>query len=361
MEIPGNTLDNYRNNLWRLREATDKLSSRIKGHNFSFRSAIADTNGDFAEEKLRTLVGELLSGWADYVRDGLYPDRSGEENPAESYLLARREMYSLYLYLTMRCSLCEGAYALANGREGKRERADCAFVLEQAKRFAQSWCIMASPDGARWNEPYEGFDAYFGFHLYHILTGSESQNPDSVLTPWEDMPMQNLSALTNAGSMKRIYCMRLSPPPRTEEPAEMSAAESMADDEDYGGDYNPEEEGWEQAAPFDDIFAADELERLSAEDDRASGLSSLALRFEGQEKYVSACRRFAALYREAPPEVLRGFYAELEEVVNLYLLRRGLTILADTGKTLDLCSRIYDGPGRQARLYERGILWGSLP
>ena len=80
------------------------------------------------------------------------------------------------------------------------------------------------------------------------------------------------------------------------------------DDEDHDRDYDPVEVSWELTAPFDSIFAAGELERLSAKDDCTSRFTDLAMRFEGQGEYVSACRRFVALYREAPPGVLRGFY-----------------------------------------------------
>lgn len=368
MELSWDTLDNYRKNMWCIREVTDKLLGHMKGHDYSFRPEITDKDGKFDNEKLHALVADLLGGWADYLRNGLYSDQPSEENPAEPYLRVRQELYSLYFYLTMRVSLCEGAYALASGGEEEKERTDFAFLLEQARRFSRSWCVMASPDGTRRNEPYEGFDNYFGFHLFRVLIDPENQNPDSALTSWWDAPVQKPSALTNEGAMKRIYCKRLAPPPRIEETAEentQQASEEPMDDvdydeEDYGGDYEPEESGWEQTAPFGDIFADGELARLSEEDNRASWLTSLAMRFDGREEYISACRRFVTLYRQAPAEVLQGFYAEMEEIVNLYLLRRGLTALADTDKTLDVYSRVYDGPGRQAKRYERGILWDSL-
>ena len=366
MELSWESLDNYRKNMWCIREVMDKLLGSMKGHGYSFRPDITDKEGNFDNEKLHALVTDLLNGWEDYVRDGLYPARSSEENPAEPYLRARRELYSLYLYLAMRSSLCEGAYALTSGREDEKERTDFAFILEQARRFSQNWCVMAGPDESRRNEPYEGFDSYFGFHLYRVLTDPEGKTSDSTLTPYGKAPMQNLSNLTNEGAMKRIYCKRLAPPPRIEKTATENAQnvseEPMDDadyDEDYGGDYEPEEDGWEQTAPFG-IFADGELEWLSEEDNRTSWLTSLAMRFDGREEYISACGRFVTLYRQTPAEVLRGFADELEEIVNLYLLRRGLTALADTDKTLDIYSRVYDGPGRQAKRYERGILWNSL-
>ena len=368
MELSWDTLDNYRKNMWCLREVTDRLQGHMKGHDYSFRSAITDKDGNLDQEKLCTLVTDLLSGWADYLRGGLYPDRPGEENPAEPYLRARRELYSLYFYLTMRASLCEGAYALTSGGEEEKERTDFAFLLEQARRFSHSWCVMVGPDGARRNEPYEGFDSYFGLHLYRVLTDPEGKTFDSTLTPYGKAPMQDLLNLTNEGSMKRIYCKRLAPPSSMEKAAEKNVQETAAepmddadyDEEDYGGDYDPAEEGWDLAEPFQSVFPADDLGALSAEYEQTDQLAHLALRFTGRDEYLTACGRFVTLYQQAPAEVLQGFYNEMEEIINLYLLRRGLTVLADTDKTLDIYSRIYDGPGRQAKRYERGILWDNL-
>ena len=362
MEISRDTLDNYQKNLWCLRTVTEELLGQMKGHGLSFRAAVTDKSGRPDQEKLCALVTELLDGWADYVRDGLYPDQPGGESPAESYLRARRELYSLYLYLTMRTSLCEGAFALARDREDVRERTDFAFLLEQARRFSRAWCVMAGPDGTRRNEPYEGFDAYFGFHLYGTLTDPEGRSRDSALTPWWSAPAQDPSGMTNEGAMKRVYLKRLSPPPEAEKPEEEPAGDAEYDydydDEDYGGDMAPEEDGWEPT-PFGDILAAGEMERLS-EEDRASGLAALAAGFREPEDYIEACQRFAALYRRAPAEVLRGFSEEIEEIIDLYLLRRGQTVLTDTDRTLDVYSRIYDGPGRQAARYARGLQWDSL-
>ena len=368
MELTWDILDNYRKNMWCIREVTDKLLSRMKGHDYSFRPEITDKNGTFDPEKLRTLVTNLMDGWADYIRDGLYPDRSGEENPAEPYLRARRELYSLYIYLTMRTSLCEGAYGLTSDREDEKERTDFAFILEQARRFSRSWCVMVDSDETRRNEPYEGFDSYFGLHLYRVLTDPEGKTSDSTLTPYGKAPMQDLLNLTNEGNMKRIYCKRLAPPPSMEKAAvenvQETAAEPMDDadydEEDYGGDYDPAEDGWDSVEPFENVFPADDLGALSAEYEQTDQLAHLALRFTGRDEYLTACRRFAVLYRQAPAEVLQGFYTEMEEIVNLYLLRRGLTALADTDKTLDIYSRVYGGPGRQAKRYERGILWDNL-
>ena len=168
--------------------------------------------------------------------------------------------------------------------------------------------------------------------------------------------------------MKRIYCRHLSPPPRIEEPAEENAQETAAepmddadyDEEDYGGDYEPEEDGWDSAEPIEGVFPADDLGALSAEYEQTDQLAHLALHFADREEYLTACRRFAVLYRQSPVEILRGFSEEVEEIVNLYLLRRGLSALADTDKTLDVYSQVYDGPGRQAKRYERGILWDNL-
>lgn len=368
MELSRETLENYQKNLWCLREVTGKLLGHMKGHGFSFRAAITGKNGVFSKEKLRALVEELLAGWEENLRDGLYPDRPGGESPAEHYLMARRELYGLYLYLAMRCSLCEGAYALTGGGEGK-ERADFAYLLEQARRFSRAWCVVAGPGGAKTNEPFEGFDAYFGFHLYLVLTDPESLNPDRALTPYGKLPARDPAALTNEGSMKRIYCKRPAPPPAAEKPAQAPAPEEPAEEcgcdeeyADYGGDYDPaEEDDWDMVEkPLGDEFPGGDLDAQREEYERADWLASLALRFEGREEYLAACKRFAALYRQTPAEVLRGFHEELEEIVNLYLLRHGQTVLTDTDKTLDVYSRVFDGPCRQAARYAGGLQWEIL-
>ncbi len=364
MELSQETLDNYQKNLWCLREVTEKLLSHMKGHDYSFRTEITDKGGKFDNEKLHAFVDNLLSGWVDHVRDGLYPDRPGGEDPAESYLSARRELYSLYFYLTMRASLCEGSYALTSGMEEEKERTDFAFLLEQARRFSRSWCVTIGPDGTKRNEPYEGFDAYFGFHLYHVLTDPERKTSDSTLTPYGKAPVQNLFTLTNAGFMKRIYCKHLTPPPSMDKVPEVGITgnpeEEYNCDDDYadlGGDYEPDEVGRDLSESFEGVFPADDLSELSAEYERVDRLTHLAMRFECWEEYLTACKRFAVLYQQAPAEVLRGFSEELEEIVNLYLLQHGLAVLTDTDKTLDVYRRAFDGPCRLAKRYARGILW----
>lgn len=370
MENKREILDNYQKNLWCLQEVTGRLLRHMKGHDFSFRAAITGQDGAFSQQKLCALVAELLSGWAEQVRDGVYPDRPGEQSPAEGYLADRRELYGLYLYLAMRCSLCAGAYALTGGDEEpeRAERTDFAFVLEQARRFARSWCVMAGPGGARTNEPFAGFDEYFGFHLYHVFTAGSGGDTGRTLTPRGQAPMQNLADLTNAGSMKRVSLKRLNPPPAAPAPEPAAPDEEEPTEEydygdeygDFGGDIDPEEDGWDPAETFAGELPAVDLDALAEAYEREDALANLAMSFPNRQDYLTACERFAALYRQAPAEVLQGFAEELEQIVDLYLLRQGLTVLTDTEKTLDVYSRAFDGPCRQARRYARGILWKTL-
>lgn len=362
MELSRETLDNYRENLWCLREVTDKLLGHMKGHDYSFRRDITGKGGAFDDGALRALVEELLSGWAEYTREGIYPERPGGESPAEPYIRARREIYGIYLYLTMRCSLCEGAFAAARGGE-EAERTDFAFILDHARRFARALCVMEAQNGERTCEPYQGFDAYFGFHLYHALTDPENQSLDSALTPLWRAPAQAMnreSSLTDEGNVKPVSIKHLSPPPFWE--AESEPPEDDYDDygpeEDYG---DPGEDGWDmEDRPYDAGHTAYDYDAQWEEDDRAAQLSGLAASFDGREEYIEGCERFAALYRNAPVKVLRGFSEELEEIVNLYLLRRGLTVLTDTDKVLDVYSRVFDGPCLQAKRYARGLIWKKL-
>ena len=219
---------------------------------------------------------------------------------------------------------------------------------------------MAGSDGTRRNEPYEGFDAYFGFHLYHALADPENKSLDSALTPlWRApaQPMQTDASLTNEGNMKRIYQKKSRPPWPCEEAAEGEPEEELAEEPEEGD----EEDDWNLVEqPLGVESMTFDWDEQWEEDNRAAWMESLAACFDGREEYIEACERFAALYRRAPPEVLRGFYEELEEIVNLYLLRRGLAPLADTDQTLDVNRRVYDGPCRQAQRYARGTQWESL-
>lgn len=357
MELTSEALDNYRKNLWCLEEVADRLLGHMKGHDFSFRPEITDKNGSFKEEKLRAFVEELMSGWERELRDGVYPDTPGVEDSAEGYIRARRELYGLYLYLAMRCSLCEGAFAYAVGGED-RERTDFAFILDHARRLSRSFCVMIGPDGAKTNEPYDGFDACFGLHLYRVLEDPEGKNSDSGLTPSWRIPAQNPASLTNEGRMKHVFLKRSSPLPDAEDVAEETPEGNVRDEDDFDDGYEPDED-WE-LEPLEDAFLAYDPGELSAEYERADALSYLSARFEGRDEYLAACRRFVSLYRSAPPEITWGFYGELEEVVNLYLLRHGLAVLADTDKALDVYSRVFDGPCRQAKRYARGLQWNKL-
>ncbi len=82
----------------------------MKGHGVSFRSEITDENGAFSQEKLCSLVGEILSLWAEKQREGTFTDPKTGESLSEPWIQDRRELYGSYLYLVMRCSLNKGDY-----------------------------------------------------------------------------------------------------------------------------------------------------------------------------------------------------------------------------------------------------------
>ena len=185
MKLSKEKLDIYEKNLQCLQDAADELMRRMKGHDYSFRREITDKKGEFSPEKLHSLVEEMLSLWEEkqYVR---FPKAGW----AKSYLRTRRELYGLYLYLTMRCSLYQDGYFYVWGSE-RKARTDFAFLLEQAKWFSRSWCITDGPDNSRQNEPHNGYDKHFGFHLYspinHYITFQELNvrglEDDWALTP----------------------------------------------------------------------------------------------------------------------------------------------------------------------------------
>ena len=464
--------EDYRKNLACMEEVTDRLLGHMKGHGFSFRQEITDSKGDFSQEKLCGLVEELVERWVETLRESTDKDPSTGESLAEPYIRERRELYGLYLYLVMRCSLCEGAYAKAYPYGSvEKERTDFAFLLEQARRLTRRWCVMAEPDGGKHNELYEGYDEHFGFHLYKTLVDPRRITDDSALSPWWKR-QDNLKRLTNEGNMKRIYIRHhpgafqgsrgkeIAPDKETatdkaaaqaEEtaldkaavPAEETAlgkaavpgkvtalakatapdeetapdkaaapanatvqAEEMAqpkacrdetetdsnisyedgcdgddgyedddayedfddfddyDDYDAYGDYDAYEDD-NDPYPFPDFetkaeFEAAATEQWAQEYERADYLASLALSFACKAEYLEACRRFTASFEKARPDVLRDFYQELERIVGLYLAERNLSPLADTDKTLDVYSRVSDGPCRQAGNYERRLQWENL-
>lgn len=422
--------EDYRKNLACMEEVTDRLLGHMKGHGFSFRQEITDSKGDFSQEKLCGLVEELVERWVETLRESTDKDPSTGESLAEPYIRERRELYGLYLYLVMRCSLCEGAYAKAYPYGSvEKERTDFAFLLEQARRLTRRWCVMAEPDGGKRNELYEGYDEHFGFHLYKTLVDPQRITDDSALSPWWKR-QNNLKRLTNEGNMKRIYIRHHSrafqgskgkeiapgketapdeetapdkaaapanATVRAEETAQLKACRDEAetdstdsnssyedgcdggdgyedddayedfddyDDYDAYGDYDAYEDD-NDPYPFPDFetkaeFEAAAMEQWAQEYERADYLASLALSFACKAEYLEACRRFTASFEKARPDVLRDFYQELERIVGLYLAERNLSPLADTDKTLDVYSRVSDGPCRQAGNYERRLQWENL-
>lgn len=387
MESVQKKLENYQKNLRCVQEAAEELLGHMKGRDWSFRRSITDGKGKFSQEKLQSLVTELLGIWAAKVREGTDAYLDTGESLAEPWLRERQELYGLYLYLVMRCSLEKGAYSDACGGAELKERTDFAFLLEQARRLSRDWCVLAGPDGKRRNELYWGYDAYFGFHLYYalrdpdVLRGYVSPGNDWSLTPdWRRACDQAEGRLTNEGNMKRIYlrhsAFRLRkakgaesgteeelPEEGTEEPAQEDGAEDSAEDGDTGWDPAEEDGDWFFPFPSEEDyrkFQMDDMEWRSEEDERAMGLTLLAAGFEGPAEYCSACRRFAELFEAAGPEVLRNFYTDLEEIVDLYLAVKEIAPLTDTGKTLNVYSRIYDGPLQLAKRYGRGLQWKTL-
>ena len=422
--------EDYRKNLVCMEEVTDRLLGHMKGHGFSFRQEITDSKGDFSQEKLCGLVEELVERWAETLRESTDTDPGTGESLAEPYIRERRELYGLYLYLVMRCSLCQGAYAKAYPYGSvEKERTDFAFLLEQARRLTRRWCVMAEPDGEKRNELYEGYDEHFGFHLYKTLVDPQRITDDSALSPWWKR-QNNLKRLTNEGNMKRIYIRHHSgafqrsrgkeiapgketatdketapdkapaqaratvraeetaQPKACRDEAETDSTDSNSSYEDGcdGGDGYEDDDAYEDFDDYDDYdaygdydayeddndpypfpdfetkaeFEAAAMEQWAQEYERADYLASLALSFACEAEYLEACRRFTASFEKARPDVLRDFYQELERIVGLYLAERNLSPLADTDKTLDVYSRVSDGPCRQAGNYERRLQWENL-
>lgn len=380
MELSKAKLEIYEKNLQCLQEAADELMRRMKGHDYSFRREITDKKGDFCPEKLRGLVEEMLSLW----EEKLYAKRFIKRGWVKSYLRTRRELYGLYLYLVMRCSLYQNGYFCAQGSE-RKEQTNFAFLLEQAKWFSRSWCITDGPDGSRQNEPRNGYDSHFGFHFYspihHYLTFQEldvrNLDDDWAMTPPYQRAENRLYkwAATEEPEDTGLP-QETDEPEKTEELQETEQPEEsdgpdMDDEElcDNGSDddgsawaYDLEED--EFLSPLDMMNEEDRAAWWEAEyeyqgklDERNWELQQIVLKFDGMDEYCSACRRFEELFKGAETEILRNFCQELEEIVNLYLSQREIAPLADTEKAVDVYGRVCEGPLRQAMIYGRGLQW----
>ena len=361
----------YQKNLWSLRKATDELLNHMKGYDWSFRREITNERGAFSQEKLCALVDEMLSLWAEDLRDGRY------EDVTEPYLKARLDLYRLYLYLVMRCSLCKGSYSNARSGAEEQERTDFAFLLEQAKRLSQDWCVMAGPDGERRNELYWGYDMYFGFHLYRPFHEFASNNTgmDWALTPDYMRACERPDHFwTNEGNTRLISIKHDSKVPLTsspqaeeeEEPEERvppdeepyDAGDNLDDDYDY--DPSEDDDSWLFLGGDDAEIQWAEVEQWSEQTNREMALRTLWTDFGCVTVYLSACEDFKKLFGQAAPEVLRSFYADLEVIVDLYLFKREIPPLMDMDKAQDVYNRICDGALRQAKRYGRGIQWKGL-
>lgn len=388
MELSKEKLEICEKNLQSLQEAAEELMRRMKGHDYSFRREITDQKGKFCPEKLHSLVEEMLSLW----EEKLLAKRYIKKGWVKSYLRTRRELYGLYLYLVMRCSLCRGGYYYARGGELK-ERTDFAFLLEQAKWFSRSWCITKGQDGTSQNELYGGYDGNFGFHLYspinHYLTFKDLNvrilDDDWALSPPHlrtEYWIENLTEETEETEQPE----EAGETEETEQPEETDETEGTeqpeeADETDMDDDLfyedGEDDDGFADAfsdfeeddywSPLDELDEEDraawweaEYEQQNELDSRNWELQQLVWGFEGLDEYCSACLRFVELFRKAGTEIPQDFCRELEEIVNLYLCQRKIAPLADTDKALDVYSRICEGPLRLAKSYGRELQWKAL-
>lgn len=365
-------LENYEKNLRCIEDVVDRLLRHMKGLDVSFRPNIT-ANQKFSQKKLCGFVKELLSAWAAKHRDGTFSDPDTGESLAEEYLQARLKLYGSYLYLVMRCSLVRGDYALVCGSRGVEERPSFSFLLEQAKRLIRDWCVMKNPDGDKKNDLFWGYDDYFGLHLYRVLSSHPNAGLDNRLVYEPYYPVNAPVFLTDEGNVKRTFLKKIylsgNPFHRKEEvwqPDEGSADDGEEEDiYDVEGDYEdetPEEDGIWEDYDFEEGYDDPEWEYEAGcrQAQKWADLEWLYTSFECSEEYLETCRLFVKEFQEAKPDVLRGFYEDLEEIVTLYLVGRGIPPLMDMDETLNVYSGIYDGPCAQAARYARGALWKNL-
>lgn len=378
--------EDYQKNLLCIQDITDRLLGYMKGYEVSYKPEITDETGRFSQEKISGFVEELLSRWAAKQREGTFTDPSTGESMAEPYIRARQELYSSYLYLVMRCSLCKGDYALVAGGE-MAERTDFGFLLEQAKRLSQSWCVMKEPDGSKKNELFWGYDGHFGLHLYRVFSCPVA-GYDNGFDLVRRLPVDRPAFLTDEGNvkrniLKRIYLGRTpaSLLKRAEEAAQPDeediTGDSCEEEDDYdmedtcdgeaGYDIHDDEDDYDD----DEFLQYDDWDYQEDDDDawyeegerqaqKQADMEYLVLFFEHQNEYVENCIRFVELFQQAGQDVVRGFCEDLEEIAALYLAERDIPPVMDTDKALDVYSGIYDGPFRQAERYSRGAQWKKM-
>lgn len=379
--------ENYKENLQCIKDVTDRLLDCMKGYGISYKPEITDWKGKFSEEKLSDFVEKLLTIWADKQREGTYQNPATGESLAESYIQKRKELYSCFLYLIMRCSLEKGAYTLVKGTE-LEERTNFAFLLEQAKMLMNAWCVMAYPEGKK-NELFYGYDDMFGLHLYAPVMGlykGYDVGFDRIISP---QPMERPAFLTDEGNLKRnalkaIYCGRV-PEQLTEQKKadeENAFEEELKDEDGYyvaedengfdnEGDYMVEDieeneeyfEFDEELADFTSIsgWSTEEeydykASRVQEQLDREFFVDNFACSVE----YIKKCERFVKLFRQAEAEVLHGFCEDLEEIVTLYLIEKGLSPMKDADKVMNVYGIIYDNVLPQAGSYERRKIWKAM-
>lgn len=350
---------NYWENRRNLQAAADELLSHMKGHDWSFRREITDRKEDFSQEKLLALLDEMLSGWEDDLREGRF------EDIAEPYIDARKNLLRHYLYLVMRCSLCRGAYSDVCSGAGEKERTDFAFLLEQARRFFNNWCVVTGPDGKRRNEPCYGYDRLFGFHLYfpfnEFASGQKGPDFSSLLPDWKQPYNQSPRFWTDEGRHKPIDIKHLGKGPMVRPRPEEQEEESddgldyydPLNDHDPSEDYDPSED-------FDFWDSWENYESNSEAYDREERLRVLWMNFECLAEYLSACEEFKKCFEQAAPEVIWDFCENLEAIVDLFLLKREIPPLTDTDKSQDVYTRFRDGALRLAKRCGRGIQWKGL-
>lgn len=382
---------NYKENLQCIKDVTDRLLDCMKGYRISYRPEITDWKGKFSEKKLSDFVEKLLTIWADKQREGTYQNPATGESLAEPYIRKRKELYSCFLYLIMRCSLEKGAYTLVKGTE-LEERTNFAFLLEQAKMLMNAWCVMAYPEGKK-NELFYGYDDIFGLHLYAPVMGLYKGYDVGFDRISRLLPMERPAFLTDEGNLKQnalkaIYCGRV-PESLTEQKKtdEENAFEEELKNED-GYDVTEDEKGFDNESDYmaEDIEENDEYFEYDYEFDDGladftsiSGWSTeeeydykasrvqeqldreiLVNDFECQVEYIKKCERFVKLFRQAEAEVLHDFCEDLEEIVTLYLIERGISPMMDTDKVMNVYGIIYDNALQQAESYERRKIWKTI-
>lgn len=292
-------LGSYIENLYCLEKVMTRTVDRMKGFDYSFESDITDSAGEFHTGLLDSLIGDMLSDWKRMLRIRGVDPETGKDF-TESYTRDREELCRTYLYITMRASMLDTKFRTNDDRPN--ESPDFACIMEHTRRLSKAWCVVGGPNGSLKNALLEGYGKYFGLHMYQKFATPDRDG--NVLAAFANTAEDYLRTMTNDGNMKRMFITGL------------------------------------------DMIT---INRHGSADSDIPDISY-------KDEYLSNCERFVTLFEQAGPDVIHSFCSDIDDIISAALVSIQVPVLLDTDKTLNIYSRIFDGPYRQSKKYAEQTL-----